>query len=87
MLSADQMRHMREDKGIQAKETDDKSLCMCGETTQLHDLKAAYMYCKCGANFKYRTNLTDDKISHECLKCGTQVEMAINYRGTAYITV
>lgn len=62
-------------------------LCMCGGTTQLHDLKAAYMYCKCGANFKYRTNLTDDKISHECLKCGTQVEMAINYRGTAYITV
>ena len=60
----------------------------CGHVTKL-DFDAmlpAFFRCKCGQEYKYRTNATAASIPVNCLKCGSTVRLELNQRGTAYIT-
>lgn len=59
----------------------------CGHETLLEGLKPMYMKCKCGEEFRYKTNLTDKVFSRNCLSCGSPVDMQLNKRETAYITI
>ena len=59
----------------------------CGHETPLEGLKPMYMKCKCGEEFRYKTNLTDKVFSRNCLSCGSPVDMQLNKRETAYITI
>ncbi len=61
--------------------------CECGEETPLQDLRPLYLRCKCGADFRYKTNLQDEETEHKCITCGNMVKMRLNRRGTAYVTV
>lgn len=59
----------------------------CNSKTKLQYLIPAYMYCKCGSNFKYLTNYPYDELTYNCLDCKTPVEMHLNQMGNAYTTV
>ena len=63
------------------------SRCDCGETTDLHDLKMAFLKCKCGNQYKYKTNLKEERFDFPCLNCGSPVDLELNRRGNAYVTV
>lgn len=60
--------------------------CGCGAETPLENLKPLYLRCKCGAEWRYRTNLQDETTEHKCIRCGNMVKMRLNSRGTAYVT-
>lgn len=58
----------------------------CGHITVLKDLKPMYANCKkCGSQWKYRTNRNTAELTHECLKCGSLIDMEMNSRRTAYV--
>lgn len=38
-------------------------------------------------SFRYRTNAKSETITHTCLRCKAPVDMELNQRGTAYVTV
>lgn len=59
----------------------------CGEVTPLERLRPMYLRCKCGKEFRYKTNLTDKQFTWECLGCHAPVDLMLNARGTAYVTV
>lgn len=59
----------------------------CKAQTPLEKLRPAYMRCKCGEEFRYKTNITDKQLVHTCISCGAPVDMELNRRGTAYVTV
>lgn len=59
----------------------------CGHVTALENLRPMYMHCKCGESFRYRTNATAETITHTCLRCKAPVDMELNRKGTAYVTV
>lgn len=59
----------------------------CGETTPLENMRPMYLKCKCGAEFRYKTNLTEKYITHPCVSCGAPVDMMLNSRETAYVTI
>lgn len=59
----------------------------CGHETPLEGLKHMYMKCKCGKEYRYKTNLTDRIFTRNCLNCGSPVDMELNKRETAYITI
>lgn len=59
----------------------------CGYETPLENLRPMYMHCKCGESFRYRTNAKSETITHTCLRCKAPVDMELNRRGTAYVTV
>ena len=59
----------------------------CGHVTALENLRPMYMHCKCGESFRYRTNAKSETITHTCLRCKAPVDMELNRRGTAYVTV
>ena len=61
--------------------------CKCGHETPLEKLKPMFMHCKCGKDFRYRTNLQDEKFTYNCMNCGAPVDIKINSRKTAYVTV
>lgn len=61
--------------------------CKCGHETPLENLRPMFMHCKCGKVFRYKTNLTDKQHTHICMDCGSPVDMEINSRGTAYVTI
>lgn len=61
--------------------------CKCGHETPLENLRPMFMHCKCGKSFRYKTNLKDKQYTHTCMDCGTPVDMEINGRGTAYVTI
>lgn len=61
--------------------------CTCGATTDLHDLLPVHLKCKCGSDFTYQTNVTEPTFDYPCLKCGSPVDLELNRRGTAYVTV
>ena len=45
------------------------------------------MNCKCGKEAKYRTNITSETYEVKCLQCGQPVDICLNRRVTAYVTV
>jgi hypothetical protein len=61
--------------------------CKCGYETPLENLRPMFMHCKCGKTFRYKTNLREQRHTHICMDCGSPVDMELNTRGTAYVTV
>lgn len=61
--------------------------CECGHSTELEDLIPVYAVCKCGGEFKYRTNIRDPQITIDCLKCSAPIDLELNKRETAYVTI
>lgn len=59
----------------------------CGHETPLEKLRPLFMHCKCGKSFSYKTNLTADRVTHTCLACKAPVDLELNSRKTAYVTV
>ena len=59
----------------------------CGHETALENLRPMYMHCKCGKSFRYRTNATTETITHTCIACKAPVDMELNRKGTAYVTI
>ena len=59
----------------------------CQHQTPLENLRPMYLRCKCGKEFRYKTNITEDAFTHECIECGAPVDLTINKRKTAYVTV
>lgn len=74
-------------RGFCAKLPAASSRCECGHRTELHDLKPAFLKCKCGSQFKYKTNVTEEIFDYPCLKCGNPVDLQLNKRGDAYVTI
>ncbi len=46
-----------------------------------------FMHCKCGKSFRYKTNAETETITHSCLDCKAPVDMELNGKGTAYVTI
>ena len=42
---------------------------------------------RCGKRFSYKTNLTAERVTHTCLACKAPVDLELNSRKTAYVTV
>ncbi len=59
----------------------------CGHETALEKMRPVYMHCKCGATFRYRTNMQNETFTHRCLQCNSPVDMELNGKKTAYVTV
>lgn len=75
-------------RGFCAKTPISKTTCDCGHTIELHDLKPLYLECgKCGSRFKYKTNADTEELEYPCLQCGSPVDLELNKRSTAYVTV
>jgi mRNA-degrading endonuclease toxin of MazEF toxin-antitoxin module len=80
-------KHCGKLKGFCAKNGITEYTCECGEKTELHDLKPAFLRCKCGGNYKYKTNVTDERFDYNCLNCGSPVDMGLNSRRNTYVTI
>ncbi len=61
--------------------------CNCGHYTELHNLRAVRLRCKCGSAFTYRTNITEERFDFPCFNCGNPVDLELNKHGTAYDTI
>ncbi len=61
--------------------------CKCGHETALDGLLPAHMHCECGKYYKYLTNLTGKIVSNNCLTCGSPVDMELNGKANAYVTI
>ena len=61
----------------------------CGETFPLEDLIPAHVNCtKCGGHYRYRTNIiTQEPVPFQCLGCKAPVDLELNGKGTALVTV
>lgn len=80
-------KHCGKIKGFCAKTPISEFSCDCGGKTELYDLKPAYIHCKCGSSWKYKTNNTDETFDYNCLNCGSPVDLELNSRRNTYITV
>lgn len=80
-------KHCGKLKGFCAKTPIREFSCECGGKTELHDLKMAHLHCKCGSHWKYKTNVTEEKIEYNCLNCGSPVDMELNSRRNTYVTI
>lgn len=74
-------------KGFCTKTAIKEHRCPCGHLTALDNLKPLYVNCKCGANFKYHTNLTDNVTSINCVKCGAPVDLEYHEKQDTYVTI
>lgn len=80
--------HCGETRGFCAKQPIDEYKCnSCGEKTKLKDLRRLFMDCECGRHSKYYTNETAEVVTHNCIECGSPVDMMLNSRRTAYISI
>lgn len=61
--------------------------CKCGHETALENLIPMHMHCKCGKYYKYLTNLTGKLTSNNCMTCGSPVDMELNNKANAYVTI
>ena len=84
MLKCDRCGKIR---GFCAKYPITSSRCDCGHSIELRGLRPAHLKCKCGSKFTYKTNITEERFDYPCLNCGSPVDLEINKRGTAYVTV
>lgn len=74
-------------KGFFTRTPIKKNRCRCGHETELRGLKPLYVNCKCGANFKYQTNLTDNVASIDCINCGSPVDLEYHDKKGVYSTI
>ena len=79
--------HCGKIKGFCAKTPISEFTCDCGEKTELYDLKPAHLHCKCGSNWKYKTNITDETFDYNCLNCGSPIYLELNSRRNTYVTI
>lgn len=80
--------HCGEIKGFCAKIPSSRNACSkCGKVTELRGLKPLHLKCKCGSEFTYHTNITDEAFDWPCLNCGSPVDLELNRRGDTYVTV
>lgn len=79
--------HCGKIRGFCAKTPITEHRCECGGRTKLHDLKSAYLKCKCGGQYKYKTNITDETFEYNCLNCGSPVDLELNGRRNTYTTI
>ncbi len=80
-------KHCGKIKGFCTKNPISEFTCECGGKTELHDLKPAFLKCKCGSQYKYKTNITAETFDYNCLHCGSPVDMELNSRRNTYVTV
>lgn len=73
-------------KDFCAKETITEVKCSCGGKIPLKNLRPMYVKCDCGKDFRYFTNMTDDRFACKCINCSSRVKIRMNTRGTAYVT-
>lgn len=59
----------------------------CGHETPLEGLRPMYARCKCGEIYRYKTNMHGENFTMNCLSCHTPIDVRLNRRGTAYVTV
>lgn len=77
-----------EEKGFCVKSPIVKHRCeKCGHSTDLRDLLPMFVKCKCGAEFKYQTNMVGHEFTINCLRCGAPIDMRLNGKETAFVTV
>lgn len=62
-------------------------ICDCGSRTDLDNMAPVFVHCKCGREFKYRTNRTEERFTMNCFACGAPVDLELNGKGDAYVTV
>ena len=74
-------------KGFMPKIPITKYRCDCGHITYLKDMKAMRVSCKCGAKFKYTTNIKDSTVSIDCYNCGSPVDLEYHERKHEYLTI
>lgn len=74
-------------KGFCVKSPITENRCACGQVTALRNLKPLYVNCKCGESFKYRTNITDNYASIDCIKCGAPVDLEYHDKKGVYETI
>lgn len=74
-------------KGFCVKTPIKKHSCECGHATALENMKPMTAKCKCGAYFKYLTNLTDSVVSIDCHKCGAPVDLEFHEKNDEYTTI
>lgn len=56
--------------------------CSCGHSTPLRSTLRPLEYtCKCGANFRYYTNLEDKMVKIDCFNCGAPVTVVLGPKG------
>ena len=80
--------HCGEVRGFCAKQPIDEYRCNgCGEKTKLKDLRRMFMDCECGRHSRYYTNETAEVVTHNCIECGAPVDMMLNSRRTAYVSI
>lgn len=80
-------KHCGKIKGFCAKNPISEFTCECGGKTELHDLKPAFLKCKCGNQYKYKTNITAETFDYKCLHCGRPVDLELNSRRNTYVTI
>lgn len=73
-------------KGFCTKESINTYKCDCGHELQLKNLKPMYVHCDCGKDYRYFTNMDEERFEYKCLNCGSIVDIQINTRDTAYVT-
>lgn len=77
-------------RGFCAKSFITETTCRnCGTEIPLEDLIPAHVNCgKCGAHYRYKTNIdTQEPVSFHCLGCEAPVDLQMNGRGTALVTL
>lgn len=74
-------------RGFCSKKRITAAWCECGHNTELHDLCPAHLKCKCGSEFTYMTNFTEERFDFPCFHCGSPVDLELNKHGTAYDTI
>ena len=80
--------HCGETRGFNAKVPIDEYKCSeCGGKTKLIGLRPAHLDCECGKHWKYQTNETADVLTINCINCGRPVDMMLNSRRTAYVSI
>lgn len=80
--------HCGETRGFNAKVPIDEYKCSeCGGKTKLKGLRPAHLDCECGKHWKYQTNETADVLTINCINCGQPVDMMLNSRRTAYVSI
>ncbi len=61
----------------------------CGTETPLdiNAMRPVHARCKCGRSFKYMTNATTETISINCISCGAPIDLQLNGKARAYVTL
>lgn len=77
-------KHCGEIKGFCAKHPLDYYKCdSCGEKTEFSEERMVKMRIdcmNCGSHFDYHTNITDDMILYDCIKCQSPIDLVFNER-------